>query len=163
MFTICSWSDCPTESGVTFDSAGNLYSSTSTGGSGLGGTAFQLSSGSWAFQLLYSFTGETGPILSDLIFDQAGNIYGTTALGGVYGGGTVFKLTPSMGGYTCTSLHDFLPVFCCSDGNTPQGTLLMDANGNLYGTTVYGGSGLGVCETLGLGSGLCGVIFKITP
>ncbi|HLI62596.1 MAG TPA: choice-of-anchor tandem repeat GloVer-containing protein [Terriglobales bacterium] len=146
-------------SGVTFDPDGNLYSSTLFGGSGGSGTVFELSSGSWAFQLLYSFTGFEGPVLSDLIFDQAGNIYGTTYNGGAYNWGSVFKLTPSANGYTYTSLYDFCaggPP--CPDGALPIGTLVMDSAGNLYGTTTLGGSNSGICT-----GGYCGVMFKITP
>ena len=143
-------------SGVTFDSAGNLYTSTLFGGSGEG-TVFELYSGSWGFNLIYSFANG-GPLGSDLIFDQSGNIYGTTAYGGAYGLGSVFKLTPTMGGYIYTSLHDFCAGgFPCSDGAFPYATLVMDSSGNLYGTTDLGGSNLGVCT-----GGTCGVIFKIT-
>jgi uncharacterized repeat protein (TIGR03803 family) len=153
------------ESGVTFDSSGSLYSSTLSGGSDeTGGTVFELSSGSWAFQLLYTFTetpnGSGGPELSDLVFDRAGNVYGTTHFGGAGGMGSVFKLTPTMGGYTYTSLHDFCVdgSGACSDGVFPSGTLVMDSSGNLYGTTQLGGSNAGFCY-----GGACGVIFKITP
>ncbi len=146
-------------SGLSFDSAGNLYGSTSSGGSGGGGTAFKLSSRSWAFELLASFTGGAGPALGSLIIDQAGNVYGTTANDGAYDGGNVFKLTPSGNGYTYTSLHDFCAGGApCSDGYSPQGTLLMDSRGNLYGTAQLGGSNSGACA-----GGFCGVIFKISP
>ncbi len=158
------------ESGVTLDPSGNLYSSTFNGGSGGGGTAFELSSGSWSFQLLYSLmgngNGSGGPVLSNLIFDQEGNLYGTTQFEGAVGGGSVFKLTPSMGGYIYTSLHAFCAespvIFACPDGVFPIGTLVMDSSGNLYGTATQGGSNSGVCNTGG-SFGACGVIFKITP
>ncbi|HLI63897.1 MAG TPA: choice-of-anchor tandem repeat GloVer-containing protein [Terriglobales bacterium] len=156
-------------SGVTFDSSGNLYGSTFTGGSGGVGTVFELSSGSWAFQLLYAFTQNGsdggGPFLSDLVLDQAGNVYGTTEYDGAVGGGSVFKLTPSMGGYTYTSLHDFCTENPCPDGLSPTGTLVRDSSGNLYGTTQLGGANSGVCSgsPFGMPFGVCGVIFKITP
>jgi uncharacterized repeat protein (TIGR03803 family) len=154
-------------SGVTFDSSGNLYSSTSFGGSKNGGTVFELSGGSWAFQLLHTFTGMAGvgPELSDLVFDRAGNLYGTTLHDGVSDAGSVFKLTPSMGGgHTYTSLHDFCAEDSppCPDGVMPSGTLVMDSSGNLYGTTQWGGSNSGFCNT-DESIGYCGVIFKITP
>jgi uncharacterized repeat protein (TIGR03803 family) len=158
-------------SGVTFDSPGNLYSSTLYGpGSGVTGTVFELSSGTWAFRSLYGFVASPfgsagGPELSDLLIDQAGNLYGTTYGDGAVGGGSVFKLTPSMGGYTYTSLHDFCaqgPVnFTCPDGIGPIGTLVMDSSGDLYGTASMGGSNSGACT--GSPFGVCGVIFKITP
>jgi uncharacterized repeat protein (TIGR03803 family) len=126
-----------------------------------------LSSGSWAFQLLYTFTEVAqengGPEGSNLIFDRSGTIYGTTYYDGPSGAGSVFKLTPSMGGYIYTALHNFcVGDEACPDGALPSGTLVMDSSGNLYGTTQQGGSNSGVCNT-GESYGACGVIFKITP
>ena len=84
--------------------------------------------------------------------DNAGNLYGTTSDGGgAYGLGSVFKLTPSDGGWTYTSLHDFAGG---TDGADPFCSLVSDANGNLYGTTADGG--------LGSGQGY-GIVFEITP
>jgi uncharacterized repeat protein (TIGR03803 family) len=95
---------------------------------------------------LYEFPG-SGP--SDkLLMDASGNLYGTTFDGGVYGFGSAFKLTPSAGGWTYTSLHDFT---IGSDGGGPSCALTLDANGNLYGTTTSGGA-------YGYG-----VVFEITP
>lgn len=155
-FTEISTGDNPT-SGVTFDSSGNLYGSTSTGGIKEGGTVFELSSADWSLHLLYSFSTGEGPLLSNLIFDQAGNLYGTTYSDGPdpnRSHGTVFKLTPSNGAWTYTSLHDFTGG---SDGGYPVGNLTFDANGNLYGTASQGGD-LSKCGGQG-----CGVVFKITP
>jgi uncharacterized repeat protein (TIGR03803 family) len=90
-----------------------------------------------------------------LIMDAQGVLYGTTAEGGTNDGGTVFKLTPPAPGKTAWTekvLHNFGP--CCStpgDGSFPQSTLVMDAAGALYGTTLYGGAN-------GTGS-----VFKLTP
>ena len=138
------------ESGVTFDPAGNLFAATFGGGSGGAGTVFELSNGSWTPQTIYNFSGgkQWGPSFSKLILDPAGNFYGTTNGDGAYGAGSVFKLTLSDGGWTYTSLHDFTGG---SDGGYPVGTLLLDANGNLYGTTSGGGQNSN------------GVVFKITP
>jgi uncharacterized repeat protein (TIGR03803 family) len=142
------------EAGVIFDSSGNLYGATSLGGSGGGGTAFELSSGSWTFNLLSSFTGAAfcGPA-GNLTFDQAGNLYGTTSCDGADGHGSVFKLTPSMGTWIYTSLYDFTGG---SDGGSPNGNLVFDSQGNLYGTASCGGS-TGTCPS---GDG---VVFKLTP
>ncbi len=87
-------------SGVTLDAAGNVYGSTAGAGVGRGGTVFELSSGSWGFNLLSSLIGAGGPMYSNLIFDQAGNLYGTTVSDGSFGYGSVFKLTPSNGNWT---------------------------------------------------------------
>jgi len=82
-----------------------------------------------------------------LVADSAGNLYGATQ-GGSNDFGAVFKLTPSGSGWTVTVLHSFTGG---NDGNTPEGSLLVDANGNVYGTTYQGG-------TFGKG-----VVFKIAP
>jgi len=137
--------------GVVFDSSGNLYGATYTGGSGGGGTVFELtpSNGSWSFTVLYSFTGNSacGPE-SNLTMDQAGNLYGTTVCDGAYGYGSVFKLKASGGGWTYTSVYDFKGG---ADGSYPNSGVLFDANGNLYGTASSGGA-----------HGY-GVVFEITP
>ena len=82
--------------------------------------------------------------------DAAGNLYGTTLNDGAYGYGNVFKLTPSNGGWTYTSLHDFC-TFPCGDGSEPVSNLVLDANGNFYGTTYRGGAYN------------AGTVFEITP
>ena len=138
--------------GVVFDNAGTLVGATSGGGPGSGGTLYQLtpSGGSWAFGVVYSFTGSAhlpGPYDS-LTMDSAGNLYGTTTQDGAHGAGSVFKLTPSGGGWTETDLYDFPGG---GQGAVPYGSVLIDTNGNLYGTASQGG-------THGYG-----VIWEITP
>jgi len=90
--------------------------------------------------------------------DSAGNLYGTTQQEGAYNQGTVFKLTPSGGGWTYTDLHDFTGG---SDGATPEGSLLVDSSGNVYGTTYAGGQTGARCDSAV--SYQCGVLFEITP
>ena len=90
-----------------------------------------------------------------MAFDGSGNLYGTTFGGGAYGDGTAYKLTPSNGSWTETDLHDFQT----SDGTLPNGGLVFDAAGNLYGTAQTGGVGFdGPCYGVG-----CGTIWEITP
>jgi uncharacterized repeat protein (TIGR03803 family) len=105
-------------------------------------------------KVVYSFGGGTdGEYAStDLIVDAAGNLYGTTVLGG-NGGGTVFELTPSATGWTHTVLYGFTGG---ADGGEPYGGVTLDAQGNLYGTAVIGGTG-GSCVESG-----CGVVFKLS-
>jgi uncharacterized repeat protein (TIGR03803 family) len=121
--------------GLIFDSAGNLYGTTSSGGSGHGGTVFELSpsGGGWQFTLLYSFTGSSqwGPADSVTI-DSAGDLYGTTYLDGAHNLGSVFKLTHSNGGWTYSDLHDFGGD---PDGCEPNGGVVLDSHSNIYGTT----------------------------
>lgn len=114
---------------------------------------------SWAGsgeRLLYSFGG--APNGSDpataLTFDAQGNLYGTTVRGGADDCGTVFQLVPIGGGrWQENVLHSF---DCMDEGKNPYGGVTLDAQGNLYGTTVAGGSG-GVC----VGDG-CGVVYKLS-
>ena len=105
------------------------------------------------YKRLYNFTGgaDGGDPATRLTFDAAGNAYGTTAAGGDYGFGTVFMLTPSG---QQKVLYSFTGG---GDGLDPHGGVTLDSAGNLYGTTVAGGSG-GICA----GDG-CGVVFELTP
>lgn len=136
-------------SAVTFDASGNLYGSTIFGGRGNGGTAFELkpSGGSWTFSVVYGLTGNAGPF-GNLGLDAAGNLYGTTLQDGFHVVGSGFTLTPSDGGWTYTSLHDFTGG---NDGKLPQSNLTFDSSGNMYGTASYGGA-----------NGY-GVVFQIAP
>ena len=130
--------------GLIFDQSGNLYGSTNEGGSGGGGTVFELtpSGGGWTYNLLYSFTGNTGcGPFANLGLDGAGNVYGTTLCDGANNAGNVFELTPSGGGWTYSSLHDFTNG---SDGGYPYSNVTFDAAGNLYGTASRGGRGVGL-------------------
>src|SRR5438552_12880184 len=103
--------------------------------------------------VIYSFAGdEDGEYAdTDLAIDKAGNLYGTTVLGGDFGGGTVFQLSPSGNGWVHTVLYSFTGG---PDGGEPYKGVTLDAEGNLYGTAVTGGSGS--CE------GGCGVVYKLT-
>ncbi len=138
--------------GVILDRSGDLYGATQAGGSGGGGTVYELtpqSNGSWSLTPLYGFVGGGfGGQYRTVTMDNSGNLYGTTSGGGAHPWGSVFKLTPSNGGWTYSSLHDFTGGL---DGGTPYGSLVFDANGNLYGTTYAGGTN---------GQG---VVFEISP
>jgi len=142
--------------GLVFDQAGNLYGTTSTGGSGSGGTVFELSpsGGGWTFSVLYSFSGaQYGGPEGSLAIDAAGNLYGVTYADGVYGYGSVFKLTPTKGGWTYTDLHDFTGG---DDGAYPVGGPTVDAMSDVYGTSTYGGTEAGSCYSSGLAAVRCG-------
>jgi uncharacterized repeat protein (TIGR03803 family) len=149
--------------GLTFDNAGNLYGTTESGGSlsacfGNGcGTVFELSpkaSGPWKEIVLRSFLGvyDGANPLAGLVFDTAGNLYGTTSQGGSGYTGTVFRLAPLSGGaWQETVLYRFLGP--PQDGFDPRSTMVFDTAGNLYGTTVYGGSaGIGAVFELSPGA-----------
>lgn len=76
----------------------------------------------------------------ELVFDAAGNLYGAALYGGAKGGGVVFELSPSPNGWTETVLYSFCSQPSCADGQMPEGALIFDSLGNIYGTTVYGGA-----------------------
>jgi uncharacterized repeat protein (TIGR03803 family) len=126
-----------------FDSSGNLYGTTSYGGTNKFGTVFELSpepNGVWKEKLLHSFgRGDDGGLLyGSVVFDMFGNIFGTAAANGAYGGGSVYELVPDANGkWTEKVLHNFRNQG--PDGNQPECGLTIDSSGNLYGTTIAGG------------------------
>lgn len=93
-----------------------------------------------AEKVLYSFSGgsDGGSVYSGVVIDQAGKIYGTASSGGAYGCGVVYQLTLVAGAWTETVLHNFNGA--AGDGCSPYAGLMIDAAGNLYGTTFYGGA-----------------------
>ncbi len=139
---------------LTADSAGNFYGSTSTGPN-YTPIIFELSpyNGYWTYSIIYSFgdIGASGPA-GPLLVDSAGNLYGTTAGDNGYYG-SVFKLSPYNGQWIYTDLHDFTRG---PDGGNPYSNVVMDAQGNLYGTTSVGGN-TNYCQ------GGCGTVWEVTP
>lgn len=133
------------QEGLIFDSAGNLYGTTMYGGTSGLGTAFQLTpnaEGGWTEKVIHNFTASDGHYPeAALIFDQSGNLYGSTRWGGFYEYGAVFKLTPNADGSWSESVI-FSPNDPTEyDGARLNASLTLDAAGNLYGTTMYGGGG----------------------
>jgi uncharacterized repeat protein (TIGR03803 family) len=135
--------------GLVFDAKGNLYGTTYAGGaSGAGcygdgcGAVFELSprkNGKWTEKVLHSFDGKKGAQpTADLITDGKGNLYGTAQDALLNEGwGTVFELSPGRnGGWTYKVLHSFNGA----DGTSPFAALIFDRQGNLYGTTLAGGT-----------------------
>lgn len=135
--------------GLVEDQDGNLYGTTTI----LHGTVFKVTPAG-VHTVLHAFGGRDGTYtVAGLISDQAGNLYGTAASGGdphCYCG-TVFRVTPA---------GDFSVLYTFeggSDGSDPQGSLVADSSGNLYGTTGRGGD-ITCSPNYG-----CGTIFKLTP
>ena len=144
--------------GVVLDPAGNLYGTVVDGINGV----FELSysNGNWNLSQLYShdFGGEPA-LYSPLARDAAGNLYGTAEFGGndqcdfSNGCGFVFKLAPSGDGWIFTQLYAFNNG---ADGAFPYGGVVVDAQGNIYGTAAGGGTHN--CGNIG-----CGTVWEITP
>jgi uncharacterized repeat protein (TIGR03803 family) len=133
------------EGGVIFDSSGNLYGTCATAGAHHDGFVYQLarSGSTWTLNTLISFAGGNGSRpWGGLVMDASGNLFGTTSMAGPNGGGTVFELTPQDGSWILTTIYAFSP-----QGGQPLGTLTMDSQGNLYGTTNAG----------------FGTVFKLAP
>jgi uncharacterized repeat protein (TIGR03803 family) len=145
------------QAGLVLDSAGNLYGTTLSGGTADKGVIFK-STSTGQETVLHSFTGTTGDGAepqAGLVLDSAGNLYGTTWLGGAAGGGTIFKLNPTN---QETVLYSFTGPN--GDGGFVEAGLFLDSTGNLYGTTLQGGT-----STNGTGNGRSGdgIVFKLDP
>jgi len=154
---------------LVFDKHGNLFGTTVFGGVGTStvcinrcGTVFELSpngSGAWNKTEVYQFQGgsDGASPTAGMVMDGSGNLFGTTSFGGgscditFLGCGTAFELSPGDGGWTESILHHFGQGNCPTCLKTPEGALVFDAQGDLYGTTFVGGSSN------------CGGVFKLTP
>lgn len=155
------------EAGLVFDFKGNLYGTTTSGGTqvcgikGSCGTVFELSppsssGGPWTEMVLYTFckngnqTCPDGAVpISRLTADAHGDVYGTTSQGGSghdknnFGGGVIFKLSQSGNRWKESVLYSFCSLgegSSCLDGSFPQAGVTFDKSGNLYGTTQFGGA-----------------------
>jgi uncharacterized repeat protein (TIGR03803 family) len=144
------------------DTSGHLYGTANAAGAHDAGTAFELTPGSkqWTEQTLYSFCPKIGKsgctdgggTQAGLTQDAEGNLYGTKSGGGGYGG-AVFELTPNSGSWDELMLHTF--GVKKGDGDGPYADPILDAAGNLYGTTQGGGNQCG--------SSTCGTVYELTP
>jgi uncharacterized repeat protein (TIGR03803 family) len=156
---------------LVFDTAGNLYGTTNSGGVGAHcacGTAFELSppetaGGAWTQTVLHNFGSfaEDGAIPDaegGLIFDRHGALYGVTQGGGKYGyGGTVYQLVRENGQWSENILYDF--SLNERAGNSPRAPLTFDSVGNLYVSLTQGG----VNSSCSLTTQGCGAVFKLAP
>lgn len=135
--------------GVILGPAGNLYGTTFDGGDNGGGTIYELSPSStgWRFTTIYSFIGGYGGPYNKLTLVN-GTLYGSTEAEGKYGFGSVFKLARENGKWVFTDLHDFTGG---NGGAASYGSVAVDSQGNVFGTTNEGGS---------LNQG---IVFEITP
>jgi len=139
---------------LVVDASGNLWGACDGGGAQKVGTVFELTpgAGGWSETVLYNFCNRqgcpSGP-QSGVTRDQSGNLYGTADE-------VAFELSPTSGHWKETALHKFCAKGPpCNDGTDPYAGLILDAAGNLYGTTGYGGTGCG-------GDG-CGTVYELSP
>jgi hypothetical protein len=142
-------------SNLVLDKSGNLYGTLDGAGPGQA-ALFELSpsSGNWKLSLLYHQYVSRG-----LVLDSAGNLYGSLGHGDL-GDGALGELSPGAKGWTYKQLYSFCsPKGGCPDGDVSYFPLSWDAQGNLYGTTVFGGNGSPKCP----GNLGCGVAFQMTP
>jgi uncharacterized repeat protein (TIGR03803 family) len=156
LYNFCAQSGCTDgfhpQAGLVRDPSGNLYGTTDEGGANAKGTVFEVSP-TGAESVLYSFcalpdcTDGYHP-LAGLVRDTNGNLFGTAFDGGAHDGGTVFEVNPSG---TEAVLYTFCSKPGCRDGYYPHADLVMDTNGNLYGTTQYRGANGG------------GTVFAVSP
>jgi uncharacterized repeat protein (TIGR03803 family) len=135
---------------LIFDQSGNIYGTAVNGGS-FAGVIYKLTpSGSgWAETVLYSPQDSNNGInpYGGVIFDSSGNLYGVFRNGGPSSTGTVYELSPSGSGWTEQTIH----AFNGRDGAYPEGGLILDSSGNIYGTTPFAGMGGG------------GTVFQLMP
>jgi len=138
----------PEYTSITQGVDGNLYGSTSQGGSDLVGTVFKISPANQV-SLVYSFDVTDGELpYGGPVQATNGTLYGTTTYGGANGAGSIYEFPP---GGQLTTLYSFCSKANCADGERPWGSLIEATNGDLYGTTFTGGA----YDS--------GTVFKITP
>jgi uncharacterized repeat protein (TIGR03803 family) len=163
-------------SGLILDTSGNLYGTTSRGGAYGGGIAFKLLPAAkpgdvWKFVKLHDFCIKAGcadgktPMsgltyqgaASGAPYDGTSPLFGTTTLGGAKGNGAAYRLqfAAGRGKPKEAVIYSFCAQTNCADGLTPQAPLTIDGNGNIYGTTNYGGA-FGASDD-------GGVVFELSP
>lgn len=145
-------------SGLPYDGASPLYGASALGGDKEAGNIYALTpqSGGWQYAIIHSFcesdcSDGKAPFATPMM-DAAGDLYGATSEGGHADQGVAYKL--AHGDWNETVLYNFCSAANCADGAVPS-SLIMDATGNLFGTTGRGGA---CSEAIG-----CGVAFKLTP
>jgi len=146
-------------SGLAIDGSRNLYGTSFAGGTVFGGTIFELTPGKkgWKENVLHNFQGgrDGANPYAGLILSRAGVLYGTTSNGGSSNVGTVFKLRSDSGGqWKEIVLHSF--AIGGNDGFYPFAGVVLDAYGNLFGTTEFGGARQ-------QGQKGAGTVFRLTP
>jgi uncharacterized repeat protein (TIGR03803 family) len=136
------------ESGLIADSAGDLFGTTNVGGANGVGTVYEIpktASGYGSIELLATFdsgNNAANPV-AGLVADASGDLFGTTQNGGAYGLGTVYEIAKTAQGYGNLSVLVSFGGYANNQGSYPYSGLLVDAAGNLFGTTLQGGIAAG--------------------
>ena len=136
--------------GLIMDSHSNVYGTTESGGLYGGGTVFEVTA-QGSYRILHNFAaypGDASAPEATLALDSQGNLYGTTGYGGKYGGGAVFKMTPGSNGSWSEIILGSFSRFARQPNNgcwDPTSDVVFDAQGNLYGTTMFGGLWVNGC------------------
>jgi uncharacterized repeat protein (TIGR03803 family) len=177
LYNFCVQANCedgraPSDSKLIMDTSGNIYGTTSDGGTAQNGTIFRLvpngAKTRYTLQTLYNFCErlsgcEDGSIpsggltyagaASGVLYDGTSALYGSTEGGGRHADGTVYSFTPTAhsGQWVQRVLYFFCTRQNCADGRKPEGGVAVDKNGNLIGTTAFGGNNDN------------GVVFKLVP
>jgi uncharacterized repeat protein (TIGR03803 family) len=161
LYSFCSQVGCtdgasPT-AGLIQATDGNFYGTTMNGANGTSnaGTVFKITS-SGKLTTLYDFVNNGEGIfpVAGLVEGTDGSLYGATSVSGAYGGGTVFEITMSGKLTTLYSFCSQVQGGICTDGEYPSAALLLDTNGNFYGTTQNGGSDYNAGTVFSLSVGL---------
>lgn len=151
--------------GEPYDGTSPLFGTATSGGYGVGsgGIVYELlprAEFPWNIKILHKFCTKRNPSScrdgdnpdAALAVSGSGDLFGITYAGGKYDSGVVFKLSFDGSKWRETVLHDFCSAAQCADGAYPMARLVMDANGNLFGTTEKGG-----------GSASAGVVYELSP
>lgn len=175
LYNFCVQANCedganPTDGKLIMDTAGNIYGTTSGGGTAQNGTIFRLvpngAKTRYVLETLYNFCArlsgcEDGSVpsggltyfgaSSGTLYDGTSPLYGSTEGGGRHADGTVYSFTPNVHTWVQRVLYFFCTQQNCADGRKPKGGVTVDKNGNLIGTTAFGGNNDN------------GVVFKLVP
>lgn len=124
-------------SGAPWDGSSPLYGTSTYGGKNVEGTVYEVTPGTkWNVHSIYDFAGTSFAFLPGVAMNSAGDLFGVKSADGKNGAGVMFKL--AHGSWKSTILHDFCNAIC-DEGAAPNGSLLVDAADNIYGTTFYDG------------------------
>ncbi len=166
LYNFCSQANCSDGSGpwapMIVDSAGNLYGTTTLGGSASYGAVFELSphGRTYSQSVIYSFCSQSncadgGVPYGGLVMDGSGNLYGNNTGFGADGYGVVFRLAPQSGHWQ----YSVLASFAYANGASPQSSMTLDASGNLLGVAPIGGAG-GVGTVFQYGGGALDALYS---